>query len=267
MSTTVTSQALSNPATSCVSPKLTPASLEPRLPPPECYAGDPGTCRAFLSQCTLILKLKPSSFPSDRSKMAYLITLMSGRALAWATVVWEQQSPVCHSLEEFVAEVRKVFNYPLSGRAASRKLLELRQDSRSVADYAVDFCTFAAESAWNPQSLFNMFLHGLSGVVKDELAARELPMDLNSLIALTIRIDGRLRNVGRRGGMFPVTLAHLQFPPRLKGIPDVPEVYIAGRIRCHPSSLGNHRGLSTRLLRNQCNRAGLDCLLLNSCVD
>ena len=43
------------------------------------------------------------------------------------------------------------------------------------------------------ESLFDTFLHGLSEVIKDELAARELPVDLNSLIALTIRIDGRLR--------------------------------------------------------------------------
>ncbi|XP_045080421.1 uncharacterized protein LOC123492194 [Coregonus clupeaformis] len=170
------------------SPQPTPASREPSLPPPERYAGDSGTWRAFLSQCSLIFELQPSSFPSDRSKIVYLITLMSGRAIAWATAVWEQQSTICLSLEEFVAEVRKVFDSSLSGREAARKLL--------VADYAVDFRTFAAESAWNPESLFDTFLHGLSEVVKDELAARELPMDLDSLIALTIRIDRRLREWG-----------------------------------------------------------------------
>ena len=81
----------------------------------------------------------------------------------------------------------------MSGRKAAQNLLQLRQDSRSVADYAVDFRTLAAESAWNPEALFNMFLHGVSEEVKDELAARELQTDLDSLIALTIGIDGRLR--------------------------------------------------------------------------
>jgi hypothetical protein len=38
-----------------------------------------------------------------------------------------------------------------------------------------------------------MFLHGVSGVVKDELAAQELPTVLDSLITLTTCIDGRLR--------------------------------------------------------------------------
>jgi hypothetical protein len=59
-----------------------------------------------------------------------------------------------------------------------------------VADYDVDIRTLAAESAWNPESLFDTFLHGLSEVIKDELAAQELPVDLDSL---TIRIDGHLR--------------------------------------------------------------------------
>eukprot|EP00063_Salmo_salar_P017085 XP_013991920.1 PREDICTED: uncharacterized protein LOC106567308 [Salmo salar] len=70
----------------------TPVSREPRLPLPECYAGDPGTCWAFLSQCSLIYELHSSSFPSDGSRIA---------------------------LEEFVEEVWKVFDSPLSGREAS----------------------------------------------------------------------------------------------------------------------------------------------------
>ena len=44
----------------------------------------------------------------------------------------------------------------------------------------------ADESVWNPVVLFDMFLHGLSQEVMDKLAARELPTDLDSLIALTI---------------------------------------------------------------------------------
>ena len=66
-----------------------------------------------------------------------------------------------------------------------------------VADYGVDFHTLAAKSAWNQEALFDMFLHGASEEVKDELAARELPTDLDSLIALTIRIDVRLREQRR----------------------------------------------------------------------
>ena len=69
-----------------------------------------------------------------------------------------------------------------------------------MADYETDFLTLAAKSAWNTESLFDSFLHGLS---EDELAARELLVDLDTLIALTIKIDGRLRErkSERRSGL------------------------------------------------------------------
>lgn len=113
-----TSRTLSNPHTSGDFVQATPAPREPHLPPPEGIVGDPGTCRAFLSQCSIIFELQPSSFPSDHSKIAYLITLMSGRALTWPMAVWEQQSAICLHLEDFVAEVTKV-----SGREVAWKLL------------------------------------------------------------------------------------------------------------------------------------------------
>jgi hypothetical protein len=56
--------------------------------------------------------------------------------------VWEQQSTVCLG---FVAEVRKVLEAPVSGREAAKRSLQLRQDTLSVADYAVEFCMLAAE--------------------------------------------------------------------------------------------------------------------------
>ena len=123
-------------------------------------------------------------------------------------------------------EVRKVFNSLLSRRVAAPKLLQLSQDSRNMADYAVYFRTLVAESAWNLEALFDAFLHGLSEVIKDELAAQELPMDLDYLIGLTIRIDGQLRE-RRRERVFPVDLACPQFPPCLRGFLKIPKVSIS----------------------------------------
>ena len=196
-----------------------PASREPRLPPPERYDGDPGTCRSFLSQCSLIFELQPSTFPTERARIAYLVTLMSGKARAWATAIWEQQSHICHCYEDFTAEMRQVFDSPVSGREAARTLLRLRQGSRGVADYAIDFRTLAAESSWNYSSLFDAFHHGLSDRIKDELAARELPDSLESLISLAVRIDSRLRERDRerkdlRSGKQPPSYTALNQQPR-----------------------------------------------------
>ena len=86
----------------------------------------------------------------------------------------------------------KSVRFSIVWREAACKLLQQRQDSRSVEDYVVVFRTLVAENAWNPEALFDTFLNRLSEVIQFELAAWELPMDLDSLIALTIWIDGQV---------------------------------------------------------------------------
>ncbi|XP_013885218.1 uncharacterized protein LOC106533466, partial [Austrofundulus limnaeus] len=53
----------------------TSVAYEPRLCPPEPYKGDPDQCRPFLTQCEIHFQLQPSSFPNDRAKIAYIISL------------------------------------------------------------------------------------------------------------------------------------------------------------------------------------------------
>ena len=75
------------------SPQPPAPAHEPKLPPSQKYAGEPGTCRSFLSQCSVIFELQPTSFPSERSRVAYVITQLSRRAREWGTALWDAQSP------------------------------------------------------------------------------------------------------------------------------------------------------------------------------
>ena len=81
----------------------------PRLPAPESYKGNPRSCRSFLSTCLLVFKLQPSSFPTERSRVAYVITLLSGRAREWATAVWDTNAPECQTFSQFSQAMRGVF--------------------------------------------------------------------------------------------------------------------------------------------------------------
>ena len=56
-----------------------------RLPHPERYDGDLGKCKFFLTQCSIAFQLQPRFYPNDRAKIAYIISLLTGKALAWAT--------------------------------------------------------------------------------------------------------------------------------------------------------------------------------------
>ncbi len=167
--------------------------IEPRLPPPAFYSGEPQQCRSFLAKCSLYISLQPSSFPTEESKIAFVITLLSGRAALWGTIVWEQKLPCCASFQLFSEEIRKVFDRAASGREAARLLAELRQGDRSVTDFSIEFRTLAAECRWNSEAQWDMFFHGLADYVKDEIYALELPTSLDGLVSLAIRVDARLQ--------------------------------------------------------------------------
>ena len=145
--------AASTPASSNQPDAPQPAAREPRLPTPQPYNGEPGTCRSFLSQCSLTLELQASTFPTERSRVAYIITLLTGKAREWGTALWDSNDPMCASYNDFTKEMKEVFDRSVSGRDAARQLLQLKQGSRSVYDYAIDFRTLAASCGWGDTAL------------------------------------------------------------------------------------------------------------------
>ncbi len=70
-------------------PPVSPAPLnsatqrEPRLPAPEAYNGEPNLCRAFLVNCSMFFSLQLQTFATEESKVALVLTLLSGKAALW----------------------------------------------------------------------------------------------------------------------------------------------------------------------------------------
>ncbi len=60
-------------------------------------------------QCDLVCEQQPWSCGTDGAKIAYLVGLLWGNDLAWATAVKEQQSTLTTSYSAFTVEMRKVF--------------------------------------------------------------------------------------------------------------------------------------------------------------
>ena len=190
-------------------PTHLPQAHEPLIPAPERYAGDMGTCRAFLIQCSLVFSQQPLTYPTEKAKIAYIIGSLKGNALAWASALWDSDSPVNDNFDLFVAEMRKVFDHPVEGGDAAKRLISMRQGSRSVAEFSVEFRTHAVRSGWNDKSLRGIFLSGLCDPIKDELATREEADTLDELISLSIRLDNRIRERRRErtGSSMPPALA------------------------------------------------------------
>lgn len=165
---------------------------EPRLPPPETYAGDPGSCEAFLTQCGLVFALQPTTFPTDKARVAYVITLLSGRARDWGTAIWTNRPALRTNFSEFSKEMKKVFDRSKRGHEAAREVLQLRQGRRTVSDYSIQFRTLAVSAGWNAEAMYDVFFNGLSEDVKDELLPHTLPDDFEELVDMAIRVDVRL---------------------------------------------------------------------------
>uniref|UniRef100_A0A3Q1CEC3 DUF4939 domain-containing protein n=1 Tax=Amphiprion ocellaris TaxID=80972 RepID=A0A3Q1CEC3_AMPOC len=60
---------------------------EPNVPVPENYRGDFGSCQSSLTEVSLVFNLQPQSYSSNRSKIAYLISLLSGSVREWGMAV------------------------------------------------------------------------------------------------------------------------------------------------------------------------------------
>uniref|UniRef100_A0A3B4ZJD2 CCHC-type domain-containing protein n=1 Tax=Stegastes partitus TaxID=144197 RepID=A0A3B4ZJD2_9TELE len=202
----------SPPSVTAVNPVISQSTREPNVPVPERFSGDGGSCQAFLTQVSLVFDLQPLSYSTDRAKIAFLVSLLTGAAREWGTAVWDRQEAICNSYTAFKDEMKKIFDHPIQGRDASHRLLNIRQGNRSVAEFSVEFRALAAGSGWNDESLQVAFYAALHDSIKDELATWDETTSLDETIALATRIDTRIRERRRER-------SQRTDPPRLRPVP------------------------------------------------
>ena len=185
---------LSSPAPA-PEPPVTPmlAPREPYIPTPARYAGHLGTCSQFLHQCSLVFHQQPRTYATDQVKIAFIMSLLSDQASAWALAISTHSPELTQDYNQFTQEMKKVFDHPVKGKEAVSNMLRLRQGTQSASQYALEFRILAAESGWNDTALQGIFLKGISEELKDELVTRDEPDSLEALIDLTIRLDNRIR--------------------------------------------------------------------------
>ncbi|XP_069059567.1 protein LDOC1-like [Pleurodeles waltl] len=58
------------------------------------FSGDPNKLREFLDALTVYFAFRPTQFSQDITKVGYLISALSGPALAWATPIVASNDPV-----------------------------------------------------------------------------------------------------------------------------------------------------------------------------
>ncbi|KAL0185425.1 hypothetical protein M9458_021122, partial [Cirrhinus mrigala] len=170
----------------------------PRLAYPDKFDGSPAKCKGFLLQCSLFVTQQPALYPTEESRIAFVCSLLTGKALDWATAVWDLNRPSFPSFKEFLRRFKEVFDYPEGGLGAGEQILMLRQGKNTAAEFALTFRTLAAQTGWPDEPLKLHFRKGLSHELQAELACRDEGKSLDELINLAIRIDNLIRS--RRTG-------------------------------------------------------------------
>jgi len=114
-----------------------PLSANPRLAFPEKFDGSPNKCKGFLMQCSIFLAQQPSLYSMDYSKISLVCSLLTGKALDWATAVWNNQGFQHTTYSNFIQRLREVFEHAEGGRNAGEQLLALRQGRDTAAEFAL----------------------------------------------------------------------------------------------------------------------------------
>ncbi len=175
------------------------ASLLPPPPPqsasaspmalPAAYAGDSAECGGFLLQLALYIEMQPQKFPTERSKVAFLISLLSGRALSWARAIWNANTSLINSYDAFTNHFKEVFELATGALSVSDQLLRLRQGTSSTHEYTLQFRTLAATSGWNEAALLGTYRQGLdTSIVQNDPPPRITlgPRDSRTLVSAGI---------------------------------------------------------------------------------
>ncbi|XP_032075696.1 protein LDOC1-like [Thamnophis elegans] len=68
---------------------------------------------AFLGQCQLFISLREKDFPTDRAKMGFIISLLSGSAARWAIPLLTQASPLLDDFRGICNHLRLMYEDPI----------------------------------------------------------------------------------------------------------------------------------------------------------
>ncbi len=120
-----------------------PAASGSPMALPASYVGDTAECGGFLLQVALFMEMQPQRFSTEHAKVAFLISLLTGKALLWARAIWIAKSVIINSYDAFTNHFKEVFNSATRALAVSDQLLRLSQGSSTPSDYTLQFRTLA----------------------------------------------------------------------------------------------------------------------------
>lgn len=99
-------------------------------------------------QCGLYIEEHPERFVEDTVKVHFVISLLTGQARDWVTTLWMDDSPLLDSARDFQNAFKGIFNHPAVGRSLGKRMFDLKQGTRTAAEFSLEFRTVAVGLRW-----------------------------------------------------------------------------------------------------------------------
>ena len=141
----------------------TPAPIpvrEPKISEPPEFSGKSSEYASFINHCDLYFRLRPITFNSDYTKVAYVISRCRDTPAEWGLSLLEAGSELLHDYDGFKGQLSSIFSDKQRRRTLRRKLITLRQTG-SAAKFASEFLTLANILGIEDESRIALFTNGL----------------------------------------------------------------------------------------------------------
>ncbi|ROL41282.1 Retrotransposon-derived protein PEG10 [Anabarilius grahami] len=209
-------------STTTTSPTVVACLLAKPVP----YSGSVEDCNGFfLLLCPLALEMQLHLYTSDRVNIAFIISLLTGKALPMGGNHLGQAGTVKQSIDNSVNHFHEVFGKPVGDTSVGEQLHHFHQRKMSINDYALKFRTLAAASRWNERSLLTTYRQGLETRVWLHLTSYEVskkpePILPNRLIVSPIQwCPEPATSSNASTATLPGCPPELQYVPRTQRMP------------------------------------------------
>ncbi|SGY19858.1 BQ5605_C017g08353 [Microbotryum silenes-dioicae] len=170
--------------------------VKSQLAKPDKYDGkEKVKFKTFITQIKFYIFGNPSYFPSDESKIAFIISHLPGdtfQHFEHAINAKDDSKPEwLTNYQKFLDQAELVLGDPDYRNNLTLQLMSLVQ-SGPASVYASKFTQISSQLDWNQAALIAHFHKGLKLDLQAQLALHDDPQDLQSLIELAIKVDNKL---------------------------------------------------------------------------
>ncbi|MBW0559157.1 hypothetical protein O181_098872 [Austropuccinia psidii MF-1] len=217
--------------TQAVTPRDTskaPPFKTPSMKAPDSFDGTKVyKLRGFIQSCQLIFHNDPANFVSDRKKVFYSTSFLTGRAGKWiepypSNISNEDPSYLLNNWKLFETQLFTLFGDPNEVRKAEQELENLRmKEIGKVSLYITDFRSLMSRIGdWGERAYIHVYRRGLASRLLDQLASHSGNFDsLQELMDITLKLDTRYHERQKEKGshqvkMPPISGSNSSKPPQ-----------------------------------------------------